>query len=355
MNNRKIWLNEISFMRPFLLLLLVSYHAFAPYCGAWEIPSGIENCEFYKWVANFSRAFRLEAFVFVSGYIFTFQLLTKNKFHSLLDLTYSKVSRLLVPSIFFGLCYLLLFESVSFGISSFYKIIDGPGHLWYLPCLFWLFLAQYIIVFLTKKYSTDRKRYLKIQLLLFVFLVVISFLSVAPIPLRINRSIYYIAFFYGGGLFYEYSKKIGTWTTKGKNVIFWLVFVLSVFLLFPIMDLCKENKDLSTYLINRMFYAAVSVYIKMFIAWIGISALYMTAVLYCRTHSIGKFMLKVGTCGYGVYVFHQFILRYLYYEIDFPLYTGTIMMPWIGFFLTVGIATILTLSVRLTKIGRKFL
>ena len=27
---KKIWLNEVSFMRPILLVLLVSYHAFAP-------------------------------------------------------------------------------------------------------------------------------------------------------------------------------------------------------------------------------------------------------------------------------------------------------------------------------------
>lgn len=40
------WLYEISFMRPVLLVLLVGYHAFAPFCGAWETP--IDVCqEFY--------------------------------------------------------------------------------------------------------------------------------------------------------------------------------------------------------------------------------------------------------------------------------------------------------------------
>jgi len=29
----KVWLNEVSLMRPVLLVLLVSYHAFAPYAG----------------------------------------------------------------------------------------------------------------------------------------------------------------------------------------------------------------------------------------------------------------------------------------------------------------------------------
>ncbi len=74
----KGWLYEISFMRPILLVLLVSYHAFAPFCGAWEMPQGIDTNEVYKWLAYLSRSFRLEAFVFLSGYVFTMQIVQKH-------------------------------------------------------------------------------------------------------------------------------------------------------------------------------------------------------------------------------------------------------------------------------------
>ena len=40
---KKPWLNEVSFMRPVLLILLVLYHAFAPYVGTWQMPDGIEE------------------------------------------------------------------------------------------------------------------------------------------------------------------------------------------------------------------------------------------------------------------------------------------------------------------------
>lgn len=43
MTNKPGWLYEISFMRPILLVLLVSYHAFAPFCGSWEMPQGNSN------------------------------------------------------------------------------------------------------------------------------------------------------------------------------------------------------------------------------------------------------------------------------------------------------------------------
>lgn len=110
------WLYEISFMRPVLLVLLVGYHAFAPFCGAWETP--IDIChEFYgggyKWIALFSRAFRLEAFVFVSGYVFAMQIIQKNKFTSVIELAKSKFIRLIIPCWIFGLVYWLMFRTTS--------------------------------------------------------------------------------------------------------------------------------------------------------------------------------------------------------------------------------------------------
>lgn len=83
-------------MRPILLVLLVAYHAFAPYVGSWEKPDGIDEFEFYRWIGLLSRAFRLEGFVFISGYIFTFQVIERHKFDNFLQLLKSKTERLLI-------------------------------------------------------------------------------------------------------------------------------------------------------------------------------------------------------------------------------------------------------------------
>ena len=133
-------LYEISFMRPILLVLLVSYHAFAPYCGAWSLPVGVDTNFIYKWLALFSRAFRLEAFVFVSGYIFAMQVIQKNKFQSVIELAKSKFLRLIIPCWIFGSIYWLLFKT-----TSPLNIFAGIGHLWYLPCLFWCFIFSYVL------------------------------------------------------------------------------------------------------------------------------------------------------------------------------------------------------------------
>lgn len=174
------WLYEISFIRPILLVLLVSYHAFAPFCGAWELPTGIEPNYIYKWIALFSRAFRLEAFVFVSGYIFAMQVIQKKKFTSLKQLMFSKFIRLIIPCWIFGLIYWALFRT-----AHPVKILTGIGHLWYLPCLFWCFL---LFFFLYK--GKFKGTYV------FIALVILCGLSFIPLPFQLNRAMYYMLFFY---------------------------------------------------------------------------------------------------------------------------------------------------------------
>ena len=71
--------------------------------------------------------------------------------------------------------------------------------------------------------------------------------------------------------------------------------------------------------------------------------------------TIGKTILKIGACGYGVYVFHQFILLYLYHHTAMPSQTGTYLLPWIGMVITVVVSVSLTLAVRQTKLGRRYL
>ncbi len=187
---QKIWLNEVSFMRPFLLILLVSYHAFAPYCGAWNMPNGIQSVESYRWIALFSRAFRLEAFVFISGYIFTFQLLSKHKFDNILILAKNKAQRLLIPCIIFGAFYYVIFYD-NIDLNGIFRIFTGVGHLWYLPCLLWLFLIQFMII----KWQSNGK--LKLSMVFAVALLLPS-ISIIPFPFQLNRALYYLIFFMGG-------------------------------------------------------------------------------------------------------------------------------------------------------------
>lgn len=194
---KKVWLNEVSFIRPILLVLLVSYHAFAPWCGAWDMPTGCNQYEPYKWIALISKAFLLEAFVFISGYIFKFQLVSKRKFESFRALIINKLKRLYLPCLLFGTIYFVCFKKYVNIQDMICQIASGVGHLWYLPCLFWCFLVQYVVVKSNIKANN-------VILILCGLLV----LSIVPLPMQLNETMYYMLFFYAGGLYCDNYQKI---------------------------------------------------------------------------------------------------------------------------------------------------
>lgn len=338
---KKEWLYELSFMRPILLLLLVSYHAFAPWCGAWDMPSGCSAFEPYRWVALLSRAFRLECFVFISGYIFTFQMLKKNKFPTFKELLSSKIVRLLIPCWVFSVIYFICFKNYTNVVDFLIVTVGGAGHLWYLPCLFICFLVQWVLI----KKSIN-------STFVLIILSLLAFVSFIPLPLNMNKPLYYMLFFYGGGLFFQSKDRIKQKTTTTIVVLSWFLFFVVLFFINRLMDV--KGFDYQNTLIRGVIIGTQNL-LKATLAWIGIYAFYSSAVVWCRSHRVSEWALKIGVCGYGVYVFHQFVLVWIYDYSNWPQTLGTYMTPWISFVFTTLVSLLLTLLIRKTKVGRKLL
>lgn len=332
------WLYEISFIRPILLVLLVSYHAFAPFCGAWELPTGIEPNYIYKWIALFSRAFRLEAFVFVSGYIFAMQVIQKKKFTSLKQLMYSKFIRLIIPCWIFGLIYWALFRT-----AHPVKILTGIGHLWYLPCLFWCFL---LFFFLYK--GKFKGTYV------FIALVILCGLSFIPLPFQLNRAMYYMLFFYIGGEFWKHTAEIKQYANIkniiiGSIVFFTLLISVNIYMEFNL----SIFNDIGY--VEKAFYLTSNNLLKAILAFVGILTLFLIASIYTRNHSLGKWIIDIGVLGYGVYIFHQFILRWMYYNTALSDTLSGGLLPWVGLVTALLLSSLLTILLRKFEIGRKLL
>lgn len=256
----------------------------------------------------------------------------------------NKTKRLLLPCLFFGVIYFMCFHDIMPNVSPF-KIFSGIGHLWYLPCLFWLFIIQYIII---KNNRIKNKSG--------VMILVISLLpvfSVLPFPLQINKAFYYLLFFYGGGWFYQHRKCIAEKTSLNNTLILWILFVFLVFVLNLIMEQTRLI-EANGYIVE-IGIKIVNVYLKICLAWVGITALYQSAVLFCKRRTITPFILNIGVCGYGVYIFHQFILKYLYYQTSIPLLFGAYSLPWVALLISFLISVSLTLLLRKTDLGKKWL
>lgn len=329
----KKWLFEISFIRPILLLLLVGYHAFAPYSGAWN-GCIVEHNEVYRWLAYAFRAFRLEAFVFVSGYVFALQVIEKQKFNNIQALAKSKFKRLIIPCWLFSVIYILCFGKPT------WKIVQGVGHLWYLPCLFWCFLIGYLVY---KKSDIRPSQCI-------IALIVLASISFVPIPLQINRAMYYFLFFYIGGLFWKNTKLIHNWVSNKNCIYLWGIFIV-LFLGCNILTnytlTLFDNYDITGKVIIKM----INNISKILLAFSGISSMYASAVIFLRNHTLSQKVINIGDYGYGVYIFHQFILIALYYHTNLPVIMGSTLLPWIGLIISLSGSLLLSWLFRQTKLG----
>lgn len=199
-------LDEVVVIRLVLIVLLVLYHSFCMYSGAWKPLDGMPDIKAYWWIDKVSYSFMLESFVLISGYLFAFQY-EKGKIRNIKSLVISKTQRLLVPSIIFSVIYLLLFKPEISRFGVVYDIINGIGHMWFLPMLFWCFIMTYYF----------NKIKIKEELKL-VGLFVFAMLPSLPIPLRIGTSLHYLFFFYLGGYLWYCRESL----IKARNIYIYI-------------------------------------------------------------------------------------------------------------------------------------
>lgn len=337
--NKKIRLNEITWMRTILAVLIVFMHSFACYNYNWSEPQGFVDISTYKWLNRMSFSFTLEAFVFISGFLFAFQRITLKREDGFLKLFSSKCRRLFLPSIIFSLLYFVLFYDYQ-GFAKFaYSIINGCGHMWFLPMLFWCFIGCWLLEKIPLKDSWKM-----------LFLIAINLLTIFSIPLRLDRTAIFIFYFYGGFLVYKHSDIIKPKYTLPNLRLSWIVFYLSFIVLRPLRDylICGDNEPIHMQVLLSVSSRAC----QLIYASLGIIAFYFTAVYYTQKHEISSITIKLSNCCFGIYLIQQFILMLVYYKTNIPVILGPYWLPWFGFIVTILISYFFTVGFLKTKVGR---
>lgn len=337
---------DVILIRIVLIVLLVLCHSFAIYNGSWSMPSGISNVPAYSWIASLSFSFMLETFVFLSGYLFGFQVREKYNgkvnFH---NTVVSKAKRLLIPCFIFSLIYFLCFKSIDINSwkAQLYGVINGEGHLWFLPMLFWCFALLFIM---------ER---LKIKGLYALCLCLIfSLLPVPTLPFRLSSSLYYFIFFYIG--FYIQRNDINVDRSVSiKNILlsasgYLLVFILSK----TILNFSQFHLFLNSAIINKIALLIGANVIKIIYSSCGLAFIFMLSryLLNNCNISINKSLIKLSECCFGVYIFQQFILNYIIYSDFFISTLGSYWLPWFAFLLALLGSIALSWATMKTKVGK---
>ena len=226
--NQNKLIQEVVVIRPILIVLLVFYHAFAIYSGAWAPIEGLLEVPAYWWLDKLSYAFMLEMFVFISGFVFGYQVRTKGEAKLQAKvLFWGKFKRLMIPCVVFSLLYILLLSNIGQPIQkTLYDMLNGAGHMWFLPMLFWCFVGVWVIEKLRLK-----SRWV-LPLLLFASMV--SFLS---LPFRMGIALYYMVFFYVGFILQKEDVSLDRFYTLKHCLAATAAFLV----LFPTLTLLKAN------------------------------------------------------------------------------------------------------------------
>ena len=244
-----------------------------------------------------------------------------------------------MPSIIFSIPYFFIFYDYK-GIGNFlYSIVNGCGHMWYLPMLFWCFVG---VVILDKIKIGDGWKLL--------FLILINLFWPLSLPFQLGATTNYIFYFYLGYVVYKHSERIKELITPKSLVISWIIFIVVFVLLRPLKEsIIIGDQDIRLY---RLLTGSARSTCQLIYATIGTLTFYITMVYYTQHKQLSKFTISLSSCCFGIYLTHQFLLKALYYNTDFASIVGPYWLPWLGFIIVLPISYLLSLLLLKTKIGK---
>lgn len=287
-------------------------------------------------------SFMLEAFIFVSGYVLCMQV--TNKQYQYKSFVVKKARRLLIPSIIFSIIYFFCFYEYTGCLDFLFSVLNGCGHLWYLPMSFWCFVIG--LLFYSLKISEMMKLFICGGLAMCSG--VLTFL-----PFRIGNSCYYLFFFYLGMFMYMRKERIMAWMTARNVFLLWLLYLLS----YISLSFCKEwlsGLFLTSFAMKLLREVGLKSCIIVY-SCLGVISFYSVVNLFLKKRPDWKcpqWLFVVNALCFGVYVYQQFILKYLYYSTSLPSLTGTYLLPWVGCIVTVVLSTICAYLTVKTKVGK---
>lgn len=149
MNNQaenQIHLDNCTFIKTILMLLVVVYHSVVFWTGNWFTVHSVEIESYPLAVLSYwLNSFHIYGFTLVSGYLFFCMKEEKNKYTNYLSFVINKMKRLIIPYCF---CAAIWIVPISIGMDLFstrdilikFVLCESPSQLWFLWMLFWIFI-----------------------------------------------------------------------------------------------------------------------------------------------------------------------------------------------------------------------
>lgn len=275
---------EIAMMRFISIVIVVFFHAYGmTYTN--HLPENIASTyknQYELFNQSYLINIAMPLFTVISGYLFCGQLL-KQRYSSFFSLTWQKAKRLLIPYYFFTVIFMITTNSIS--LAPFYT--GGYWHLWYLPMLFWCFIVMYL---LHNIISNNKK--IEFGVLLFFFILALMDKSLPTILGLYNVSKWYY-WFYLGYIIKHYESHIFSLIKR-----FHLFYVALIVYFITGILFYSEFGDNT---IHGMIASTAAI----------ICIWYLVRLIHWQKLSISPLLISIGSCSFGIYIFHNWIEMYM--------------------------------------------
>lgn len=375
-----------------MILLLVVYHALCIYTGGWKAPAGVEPNAVYWWLGQLISGFRIETIALVGGYVFSYQSMELGRRLSLPRFAWKKFLRLIIPALIFGAAYYMLFrfDAAHFSWYVFgWKLLNGVGHLWFLPMLFWCFLLSWLIDHaLAWLRERNIKAFCAAGWALMVILAGVSLWQPTGVRMGLTRVPHFIFYFYMGywlrilmsggahtgvcaGCSPERSSRAARcagkrylWAAVGLAVVYLCVLCLKLQVMkiqLPGMPWvrpdCLNGGTRLTLRALSLVHTPCGILAIFFLVW---HLLYGKGDEAAVNRQPGPVLREASRLCYGIYVYHMFFMEWLYFHSPLPgmiasTAAGAWALPWIVLLITLLLAGAATWLTLLLPAGRKMI
>lgn len=194
-------LSDVILLRFFTILAVVLGHSSILYVDSWSVFNPLVDSAFFATLRAYINVFQMPLFIFISGYIYYFNRVEKDKYHQFLPFVKNKFYRLLIPFLTVAVLYVLPirlhinyapYQGESLPGLFLKHVVLGIdiGHLWYVQALFNIFVLFHLIEKPLRKLPSWQR-----LVILFGLNVISVFI---PNVFNLTATIRYLLYFYLG-------------------------------------------------------------------------------------------------------------------------------------------------------------
>lgn len=286
--NHPKMLHFISHLRIISMILIISYHSLCFYAGIWWYLT-TDIIPLWRILASPIVKTGLSLFFCISGFLFGFNFIHKQKYKKTYSFFINKVKRIIIPYLFWGSILIVTMPVIH---VSWINFITGPAHLWFLLVLFELFIFTYPLLkynVISKKNTSKKDKGIDICIIILSFLPLYIWrgLSSHHFILCAEDTLYYLPSFITGIILTKYC-----YTDKTPSKYAPTIILFSLIYMFFL-----STTDIP---LNSIKYRLPAVLIASILIILGSNSLSLD--------SSNKHILIIDRNCMGIYIFNQIII-----------------------------------------------